>query len=269
MKEQLQTLTADEETTIVTTDEDQTLVAPRFDDEETLVARHVIPLEAVEDGARHAAPSAPSAMRRRWPLALMLASVLIGGVLSGAGLYFYQRHSGDDTAPAASTSQTDTSADASQPAPATEANPTPDARTQETTTNAQTDGAQPAAHEDAKQPATDSVVAAPDSGKAVRTRDAENIPATERRDAPDESRGAVAPKHGKKGEHDEESAHTGRSANRDAPISRAYDHTGNGEARRVDTIIYRPRRAERRDRTRRDTADDSDRLRRIFEGAPE
>lgn len=282
MEEPLQTLTTDEEATIVTSDEDQTLIAPRFDDEETLVARPVVPLEAVEDAAQHDATAtheyAPRAARRSsWPLALMLASVLIGGVLGGAGLYFYQRHSSDDGAAATASSQPETSADSSRPtqAPATEApSPASGARTEDPTTNARADDAVPAAEGHAEQPAPDSVVAAPDSAGtgAARAREAENVPAVERREATDEERTSSASKRGKKGEHDEESDRTGRRANRTdsgGPISRADGHNDEREARRVDTIIYRPRRASRPDRTRRETPNDADRLRRIFEGAPE
>jgi cytoskeletal protein RodZ len=283
MEEPLQTLTANEEANIVTSDEDQTLIAPRFDDEETLVARPVVPLEAVEDAARHDATStreyAPRAARRSsWPLSLMLASVLIGGVLGGAGLYFYQRHSSDDGAAATASSQSETSADSSRPtqAPATGAtSPASGARTEDPTTNARADDAVPAAEGHAEQPAPDSVVAAPDSADtgAARAREAENVPAVEGRDATDEERTtSAASKRGKKGEHDEEINRTGRRANRTdsgGPISRADGHNDEREARRVDTIVYRPRRASRPDRTRRETPNDADRLRRIFEGAPE
>src|SRR5947209_6396807 len=78
------------------TDEEETLVTPRFDDEETIVARRVVPLEEVTQVA--ASPKAfarrytrlPSATRRTWALALVFVSALAGGVLGGAGLYFYQ-----------------------------------------------------------------------------------------------------------------------------------------------------------------------------------
>ena len=70
-------------------DEDEvTLVAPRFDDEETIVARRVVPLEEVE----HAAPAVadarpdsrpPVAPRRPWLLALVFASSLVGGGVIG------------------------------------------------------------------------------------------------------------------------------------------------------------------------------------------
>src|SRR5437660_59744 len=83
------------------TDEDDevTLVAPRFDDEETIVARRVVPLEEVgRDAPAFAAARArpnsrpPLETRRPWLLALVFVSSLVGGgVLGGAGFYFYQR----------------------------------------------------------------------------------------------------------------------------------------------------------------------------------
>src|SRR5438105_4146546 len=83
------------------TDEDDevTLVAPRFDDEETIVARRVVPLEEVERDAPAATAArarphsrTPYAQRRPWLLAFVFASSLVGGgVIGGAGLHFYQR----------------------------------------------------------------------------------------------------------------------------------------------------------------------------------
>ena len=132
----------DEEATVVVSGEEQTLVSPRFDDEETLVARPVVPLgdadaHAPEASREHAAPeshtasAAPNARAyaRRLPsrrslLALVLCSVLVGGVLGGAGLYFYQRQSGDaqqaptTPAPDATNAQGQTPVGAEQPAPA-------------------------------------------------------------------------------------------------------------------------------------------------------
>lgn len=250
MEESRQTIAAEEEATIVVAGEEQTLVAPRFDDDETLVARPVVPLEAVVEVAPAApavayAPARPAA-RRPWPLALMLASVLVGGVLGGAGLYFYQRQSGDRpaaVAPSAAASQPpQVSAGASQPAPAPPpeaAPPTPEAQPESPAAEA------PAGEE---TPAPDSAGASADPG---------SVPAS-------------APKRGKKGEHDEEIERSRRRANRAEPgdaLSRA-NADGRG-ARRVDSILYRPRRAAASNRAPRETSGDVGRLRRIFEGTPE
>jgi hypothetical protein len=283
MKEpQQQTLQTDEEVTLVVSGEEATLVSPRFDDEETLVARPVVPLggEAVEAStsndvtpavavppARTAYARSPYAPRRPWVLALVLVSVLVGGVLGGAGLYIYQRQSQDDG---------DATADATTP-PATATD------TQQPPLTAPTDGAAPAPLPTAQtQPETpavettdaDAQPSEPDDDSATNgepaARERETEPAVERRDAnDDDDASAGTRKRGKKGEHDEDVERPRRRANRpdsDAPITRD-DDTGAREARRVDTIVYRPRRAARR--ARRDAAGDTDRIRRIFEGTPE
>lgn len=267
---QQQTSQLDDEATLVV-GEERTLVAPRFDDEETLVARPVVPLE---NGAHIDAPAplpvlpargynSPFATRRPRSLALMLVSVLIGGVLGGAGLYLYQRQSQDlAVSPAATTTAAEQPAtpDAEAQAPAAPAevpqaapNAEAQARQTEPPPDAATNVAEPAAHAPVEEvPA------------AARARAPESVPAAERRTtAPSEG----TPRRGKKGERDEEverrapARPEGNDARDDQP-----------EARQVDTIFYRQRRAERRAerrarRARR--ADDADRLRRIFEGPPE
>src|ERR1700753_2537683 len=111
------------------TDEEETLVAPRFDEEETVVARRVVPLDDVEHpepvAAQPAATVAPRhtseqpATRRPWPLALVVASALIGAVLGGAGLYIYQHRASSHAANAPAAQQpvapTNAPAVASQP----------------------------------------------------------------------------------------------------------------------------------------------------------
>ncbi len=128
-----QTLQTEEEVTLVTSGEEATLVAPRFDDEETLVAQPVVPLDGAAVEATHAPAPAPYATttpplpaharrsrvpRRSWMLALVLTSVLVGGVLGGAGLYIYQRQSEDDRVVAAPQAETLTETPAeTQPQP--------------------------------------------------------------------------------------------------------------------------------------------------------
>src|SRR5436190_19059395 len=58
-------------------DADATLVTPRFDAAEAQEAQPVVPLTEVR------------AARRTWPL--LLLSALLGGAVSVAGLYLYQR----------------------------------------------------------------------------------------------------------------------------------------------------------------------------------
>ena len=250
-------------------DDEETLVAPRFDDEETLVARPVVPLDAGAPAipARvRAAPRpaheyrSPYAPRRSWTFALVLVSVLVGGVLGGAGLYLYQRQSHDPAVSPSATTQQQPAADAAQapapPAEARQAAPNVEPPAQQAATP---DAAAPNAEESAPTAREEEAPA------AAPAREPESVPAVERRTTPAEG---GTPKRGKKGQRDEELER--RTAPRpDGNVARAEEP----EARQVDTIFYRQRRAERRAerramrRARRD--DDVDRLRRIFEGGPQ
>lgn len=263
-----QTLQTEEEVTLVVSGEEETLVAPRFDDEEALVARPVVPLdaEAAEAHAQTAAPYAtatpPPAYARRslvprrsWVLALVLISVLVGGVLGGAGLYLYQRQSQDDRAVADTPTETPAETQPQQqqqpaPEPTVEASNAPQPE-------APAVAAEPtAAPDDAPDVSEDETVAAPPA------REPKTEPAAGRRDDTEADRNAGTPKRGKKGERDAE-------AERPRPVARAEAEAPR-EARRVDTIFYRERRAMRRERARaRRDGGGVDRLRRIFEGAPE
>ena len=260
MEEPRETFQTDEEVTLVVAGEEATLVTPRFDDEETLVARHVVPLgaEAPAPPVKPRAASTPPAYaprpfaRRTWVLALVLVSVLVGGVLGGAGLYLYQRQSNDAASASATQAETPVETRQQQPAPA----PTAEV----------SDAPQPEA------PATDAPAESAADETAPPTREPESAPAAER-DTPGAGGNAGTRKRGKKGEHDEEIERSRRRESRpdaDGPTARA-DDSGAREARRVDSIFYRPRRAERRAarRARREAAGDTDRLRRIFEGTPE
>lgn len=244
MKEtqQQQTL-LDEEATLIVSDAEKTLVTPRFDDEETMVARPVVPLDA--DAPAVPAPElrpaqdyrSPYAPRRTWMLGLVLVSVLIGGVLGGAGLYLYQRQSHAPAVSPSATTQPETSADA-VPAPTAHDQP------QQAAPNTEPPS-QP------NEPPADAALNAEETAAPV-AREPENVPATERRTAPAEG----TPKRGKKGERDEESERRAKPR-ADDNVTRADQP----QARRVDSIFYRPRRADRRRR-----GGDVDRVRRIFEG---
>jgi hypothetical protein len=198
-------------------------------------------------------------------LALVLVSVVVGGLLGGAALYLYQNHSRDEAPAASSTSQPETSVPASGPSPAstTEAvgtSPSAPAQREEHAANASGNKEAGASDSDNKETG------------AVSARDAENVPAAEQRRETDEGARVGAPKRGKKGERDEEIGRPRRPADNaagDRQLSRADATPDRRESRRVDTIFYRPRRAARPEGTRRETAGDADRLRRIFEGQPE
>ncbi|MFL6333787.1 MAG: hypothetical protein ACJ754_10795 [Pyrinomonadaceae bacterium] len=229
---QQQTL-LDDEATLVVSGEETTLVAPRFDDEETLVARPVVPFDAPE--REYALPEPiyrrTYAPRRSGMFALVLFSVLVGGVLGGAGLYLYQRQSQDPTATTPPT-QPAAPADAAQQAPAPN-----------------DEGRQAAPNVEPPAQQTEEPDAAP-------VREPENVPAAERRAAPSDGGESVTPRRGKKGDRDEEvERHTTPPTG--GNVARAAEPV----ARKVDSIFYRPRRARR--------GGDADRLRRIFEGSPE
>lgn len=302
MQESQQTLLADEETTLVAVnieatgpaaDEDATLVAPRFDDEETVLARPVVPLEEADAHATSAFASLPSyslmpsAPRRTWLLALVLISVLGGGLLGGAALYLYQNRAQADDASTGTTRQPETPSTSSQPATTTQAVsvPTnaPAPQTQEPASNASANKETDAQHSDASNSdASNSDASNSDQRDAgtANASGAENVPAAERRREPDSVRDEAertgTPKRGKKGEHDEDSVRPRRPSHDSGEgrqLSRAADEDNAAptrrEARRIDTIFYRPRRVARRhEGTRRETAGDADRLRRIFEGQP-
>lgn len=264
-----------EETNRTFTDDEgeETMVSPRFDNEETVLARPVVPFEEVSDAPSATSASAPppplysrlrAAPRRSLVAVLVLISVLVGSALGVAGLYFYQKHRSDD-APA--TAEQQQQADVPAPAAAAQATPAPALESQARETNAH------AAEPSAPAPASterDARAAEGDanSSKGTKREEAEAAPAVERRNVSESRDAVVNPKHGKKDERDEEPRHEARRANRDnvddQPV-RADDGDDNGrEARRVGVITYRPRRV----RMRRDNYGNADRLRRIFEGQP-
>lgn len=69
---------AEQNQTPAQTDAEATLVSPRFDATEAQTAQPVVPLAAVRG------------RQRSWPL--LLLSAFLGGAVSVAGLYLYQRH---------------------------------------------------------------------------------------------------------------------------------------------------------------------------------
>jgi hypothetical protein len=234
-------------------DSDATLVTPRFDEEETVLAQPVVPLDAPEELPPHtpAAAPRPYAARRQWPLALVLVSALVGSVIGGAGLYFFQKHRRSNVAPAAP-------AEAAQPSPAPTVEQAAEAADE---VSAPAPESAPAAEIiDA-----DEAAAAPDERADKRAddddRDAERADKTPA-PAPTRAREG-SPKRGKKGERDDESQRRERR-------SASEGEEGRSEARRVDVMTYPSRRDERRaERRARRAARSVDRVRAIFEGQPE
>jgi hypothetical protein len=257
MEERDMALTADEG--------EETMVAPRFDDEETVMARPVVPFGEVGPDAPPSASAAvppyaraQSRPRRSLVAALVLVSALVGSVLGVGGLYLYQKQRSDAAAaPATTRRQQQTDAPVAQPTPA----PASESRADEKAAPAQPSNPAPSPDESEAKADGDA-----GSARDVGPEEAKAAPVAERRDAREGS--AAATKRGKKGERDEEMQRGERRARRDNDDGdrqlRAED-TGDGPvARRVGVITYRPRRA----RPRRDAYGDPDRLRRIFEGQP-
>lgn len=260
---------------------EETMVAPRFDDEETVLARPVVPFEEVGDAppVAHAAETSRASTtvapppysqvrgkpRRSLVAALVLVSALVGSVLGVAGLYFYQNRKSAD-APAAEQQQ-------QQQAEAPAAQPTAEAVAE--TTGGATSAPASAAPAASASAVPEAEADEDDDADAAKDKDSDESdagPVAERRggSVSEDREPAVTPKRGKKGARDEEIQRGARRAPRyddedDRPVARDDDSGDDRrEARRVGVITYRPRRV----RPRRDRYDSPDRLRRIFEGQP-
>lgn len=254
---------------------DETMVTPRFDNEETVLARPVVPFEEVGDAPADSATAAPpppplytrlrAKPRRSLVAVIVLVSALGGSILGVGGLYFYQKHRNADATPAAEQQQ---QADAT--APATQ--PTPEAEPQSRETSAAT-----AAPSSPAPVASEPGVRANDEADSAKVKGSEKEKDSEkdddravvaRRNVSEDRDSAVAPKRGKKGERDEEPQRVERRARRndddDQPVRADDSGDDRREARRVGVITYRPRRA----RQRSENYGNADRLRRIFEGQP-
>jgi hypothetical protein len=247
---------------------DETIIAPRFDDEETVLARPVVPLEEVGDAPAARSASTPSAApappysrlrvapRRSLVAVLVLVSALVGSALGVGGLYLYQQRRGTD----ANAAQQQAEAPAAQPTvqPATES------RQQEASAPAQSSTPAPVAPEPDAQASEVS-----DSSKEAEREEPGGDAAAERRNDDDDD-SARATKRGKKGARDEEPQRGAQRAPRydedTRPVVRDNDDDDTREARRVGVITYRPRRV--RSPRRGPYYDSPDRLRRIFEGQP-
>ena len=256
---------------------EETMVAPRFDDEETVLARPVVPFGEVGDAPNAApVPVTPAAStagapplysrggvtpRRSLVAALVLVSALVGSVLGVAGLYFYQQRKSAD---APETQQQQAEAPAAQPS--TEAV----TESKSSQTSAPAPDAQPSAPAAAEPEADDDDAdTAAGTAKDKDSDEADASPVAERRHTSEDRGAAATQKRGKKGARDEEIQRGAQRARRydedDRPVARDdSDDDDRREARRVGVITYRPRRV----RPRRDRYDSPDRLRRIFEGQP-
>jgi len=250
---------------------EETIVSPRFVDEETVLARPVVPFEEVGDAPAvapvatsvTAAPPPPlysrmrGAPRRSLVAALVLVSALVGSVLGVAGLYFYQKQKSAD---ATETQQQQVEAPAAQPTTETAS----ESQNPETVAPATAEPSAPAAAEPDVEEEEDADIA-----KDKDSDEDDDRPVVERRNVSEDHEPVVTTKRGKKGERDEEIRREARRAPRydedsRPPVRDEEEASDRREARRVGVITYRPRRA----RPRRDSDGSPDRLRRIFEGQP-
>jgi hypothetical protein len=245
---------------------EETLVTPRFDDVETVQAQPVVPLDEVPAGASR---GRSSGVRRfaSLPVALVLVSALVGVVVGGAGLYFYQHRSAQN-----SVADTQTTPAPAEAPPSTEESAA--APVQETAPAPKAEEADPAEVVSAEVVEPE----APAEGDAKKKEEADKSPAPEPRKVVerDNDDNDDSLKRGKKTERDSEAARRMPRAERVGSREQARDDDdGDGEpqARLSDEIIYRrerraERQAERRER-RGNRQRSVDRVRGIFEGQPE
>jgi hypothetical protein len=239
-------------------DADATLATPRFDEEETVLAQPVVPIDAEElpptadpSVVAPAAYAQPRAARRQWPLALILLSALAGSILGGAGLYFVQKQRRADAAPpkAVQPQPSPTVEQAAEAAPPVKEPAEVVPPVEPPTEGPREETAKPQPVDDDDERATPPVAEAGTSRRGKKAEDEED----DRRGRP------------RRAERDDD--------NNPAPSSR--------EARRVDSIVYPSAREERRaarraqrraerqaERRERRDARNVDRVRAIFEGQP-
>lgn len=234
-----------------------TLVTPRFDVEETIVAQPVVPLNA----AGRVASLRPPSLRPR-VLALVLVSALAGVVLGGAGLYFYQSRS---SAVAAAPEPSSVPAEVVQPPPAPVTEAAKDSRQQQHSVAT-------TAHEGVKRDAT--VTDAPAREAVSKKDDAREAAPTKRKPSDDEGASAGAPRRGKKGDGGDSAAQSEGRPRRavydtQGPIAEDSSHTAH-RARRVEAGLRRAERVRERQRRRRENAARSSggSIEGIFEGQP-
>jgi hypothetical protein len=262
-------------------DPDETLVTPRFDADEAVLARPVVPLDVAEEaapGAALAAPYAPQpgASRRSWALALVLVSALAGGLLGGAGLYLYQKRQPSQATPAPARAAATAEAAQPAPAPTTEALNEPQAPTTPPHDSASAASASkdvnPAVSEEVKTPASHAANGGAETGAK---REPEKKPAAEQRRASVEDEAAAAPRHSKKDADDKgdapmQSERRPRRVIEDTQGPIPDDSSPAAiRAARVEAALRRAARVRAGQRNRRgDSARSVDSIHGIFEGRP-
>lgn len=245
-------------------DPEATVISPRFDDEATVIAQPVVPLDdkaVTEDlGTYVNTGTAPPVVERAWKrrrqltVALVLIALILGTVAGVVGLRLYQSNRAADR-PAASNEQTQSAAESSQPP-------------NETTNQVSAE----------TSPPQETVAAAVADGEAKAEKTAERVKEEKEtkvenaasRKSSSEAERVAAVKHGKQGEGEPDKRG-------DEVRPRVYDTQGempdNPEAerrarreeqrlRRAEQTLRRERRGARRERRARMV----DSIRGIFEG---
>lgn len=241
---------------VPTGEPEETLVTPRFDEVETVQAQPVVPFAEVPPGARGVARRS----RASWPLALVLVSALVGVVVGGAGLYFYQNRSTEN---------------ASADAPPTTSEAPPEATpSAEESASLPPQEAEPTDSETNEAEIVSAEVVEPTADDAKK-EEAAKAPAPEPRKAAEPGDDSSGSNRGRREEREAEPARRTPRAERVGSREEARDDDDDGEPqpRLSDEIIYpRDRRAQRRAERRERRANRQrsvDRVRGIFEGQPE
>jgi hypothetical protein len=249
-----------------TGESEETLVTPRFDEVETVQAQPVVPLAEVPPPGVGGVRGFAGRRFASWPLALVLVSALVGVVVGGAGLYFYQHRPTENA-----------SADSPQAAPSPAEAPQVTPPAEESASLPPQQAEPPNGEADAAEVVSSEIVEPPAEGADdAKKEEAAKSPAPEPRRAAEPGDDSGGRNRGRNAEREAEAPRSAPRAARVGSREGARDDDDDGrepEARLSDEIIYpRDRRAARRAerRARRENRQRSvDRVRGIFEGQPE
>ncbi len=261
-------------TILIGDDTDATMIAPRFDERESVTAQPVVPLADVVATEANALPpymQKQRGARRKWPLALILVSALGGSALGMAGLYFYQQRR---ETPIESTPETQVER-VSVPVATAQTSTTPAPVEERPVVTTDAPPATVPAKQQVERSAPSVAPVADDDSKARKENARDERDVKKKKDDDDTaatplpSRKAVETnertgtlKHGKKGESETRADEAAQLPQRPRRVETAPDDERT--TRRIDTINYPENRSGRRARGQRSI----DRVRGIFEGQP-
>jgi hypothetical protein len=247
-----------------TGDPDATVVSPFFDDDATVVAQPVVPLDdrAVTEGVGTyvGTGTAPPAYERAWKhrthmmVALVLAALALGTVAGAVGVRIYQNRARADRPAESEQTQTAT-------APAEQAAPTAVSETAPQSPQAAVNV--PVAVAETSEPETRAAVTA-ESRPAVESKTA-GEPSAARKPSRDAEQ-VVPVRQGKKAEREAERADPPRPRLHDTMVLPSRSPEAERRAQREEDRLRRAERAARRDGRRERRARMVDSVRGIFEG---